>query len=490
MATSQSIQIPCLKNRTYAIIDTETTGTNPAYNQIIEIGIIRVEDGRITKKLKTFIRPASRLPSFITSITGISQEDLIDAPVFEEVALEIRDILEGAIFVAHNARFDYSFVKNEFKRIGISWNVKTLCTVRLSRALFPHYPRHNLDEIIERFGIVCKERHRAYDDALVLYEFFKKLDAAVEGETLAAAIDTILGNHTLPPEADPKLVRALPHKPGVYLFYDEEGTVIYVGKSIDIKSRILSHFSSDHTSTKELRMCEKIVRIECRETSGELSALFLESRLIKELSPFYNRALRKTRSLAIITRQDTKEGYYTIELGYHDEIPEAADSVLAVFRTVRQAKEFMQTVAREHTLCPKILGIENVRDECFQRQLGRCNSACIGIESPEIYNQRFDAAFADRRIKSWPFGGPIIVKEDPEADEGVAYVIDSWRIIRAIRYNQDGIGASETTDALFDFDTYKILLHHLLKKSVRESVIPYRSDVRGSVLDEEFATIT
>ena len=356
MSTSRTIKT--LKGRTYVIVDTETTGTSPNYDQIIEIGIIRIEDGRIVGKYRSLVKPATHIPSMITAITGITAEDLIDAPSFEEVALAVQELLEGAVFVAHNARFDYAFIKNEFKRLGISWSAKTLCTVRLSRMLFPNYPRHNLDEIIERFAIPCPARHRAFDDAMALWHFLEKLDERLSPEAFTGAIDSILGNHTIPSGADAKLVRSLPHKPGVYLFYDEEGSLLYIGKSVDIKSRVLSHFSSDHASTKELRMCEKIARIDYRETSGELSALLLESRLIKELSPVYNRALRKARTLCLITRKDTANGYHSIDIGYHDEVPDEHGSVLAVFRTMRQAKEFVQNAAREHSLCPKLLGIE------------------------------------------------------------------------------------------------------------------------------------
>jgi hypothetical protein len=131
-----------------------------------------------------------------------------------------------------------------------------------------------------------------------------------------------------------------------------------------------------------------------------------------------------------------------------------------------------------------------VRAECFQRQLGRCAGACLGLESPETYNQRFDEAFTERRIKTWPFGGPIVVKEDPEADEGTAYIIDSWRITETIRYNENGIGATDPTEALFDFDTYKILAAHLLKKNVRASLMAYDPRTVTSTGEDELATIS
>jgi len=157
-----------LQGRTLAIVDTETTGTSPNYNQIIEIGILRIEDGVLVDTYKTLIKPARPLPDVITSLTGISNAELDDAPSFDEVALRVRELLTGAVVVAHNARFDYGFIKNEFRRLGIPFNAKTLCTVKLSRALYPKSPHHSLDDLIQRHGFQCESRHRAFDDAKVL----------------------------------------------------------------------------------------------------------------------------------------------------------------------------------------------------------------------------------------------------------------------------------------------------------------------------------
>lgn len=486
----QFLRSPSLRSHTFAIVDTETTGMSPVHDQIIEIGIIRVEDGRIVREFRSLVRPGVRLPGFITSITGIGPEELENAPSFEEVALEVREMLDGAIVVAHNARFDYSFLKNEFRRIGISWNGKTLCTVRLSRALFPRERRHSLDEIVERFDISCAARHRAYDDALALWHFLRAIEDRVEESLIASAIESLLDSRTMPSGVDPALVRALPRSPGVYLMYDAENELLYIGKSVDIRTRVMSHFSSDHRSTKELRMCEKVARIEYRETSGELSALFLESKLIKELEPPYNRALRKTRSLALVTLVAGSYGYRSVDVAYHDEMPDDIGSVLAVFRTVRQAKEFLQEAVREHSLCPNALGLEKVRSECFQSQLGRCNGACAGREEPALYNARFDAAFEERRIKSWPFPGAIVVKEDPEALEGVAYIVDQWCVTGRMQYGEDGAAALDSHYARFDFDTYKILLRHLLKSSVRSSLMPYHQSLFASLDAAQEAVIS
>src|SRR6185437_13578583 len=200
-----------LKGRTFAIVDTETNGTSPNYNQIIEIGILRIEDGVLVDTYKTLIKPARMLPDVITSITGITNADLEYAPSFEEVAIPIKEMLQGATVVAHSARFDYSFLKNEFRRVNTPFNAKTLCTVKLSRTLFPKFAHHALDDIIARHGIACKNRHRAFDDAQVLWDFMQQLNATLQPDIFESAIKKAMGQETLPSGANRSLVQHLPH---------------------------------------------------------------------------------------------------------------------------------------------------------------------------------------------------------------------------------------------------------------------------------------
>ncbi|PIZ64583.1 hypothetical protein CO051_01130 [Candidatus Roizmanbacteria bacterium CG_4_9_14_0_2_um_filter_39_13] len=140
---------------TYSFVDIETTGTSTRHDRIIEIGILRVENDKIVKKYNQLINPETHVSPFITQITGIIPDDLEDAPTFEIVKDEVYELLRDSIFVAHNVRFDHGFLKNEFKRFDMQFSMKQLCTVRLSRTLFPEHRHHNLDAIIERFNITC-----------------------------------------------------------------------------------------------------------------------------------------------------------------------------------------------------------------------------------------------------------------------------------------------------------------------------------------------
>ncbi|MDB5225167.1 MAG: polC [Candidatus Adlerbacteria bacterium] len=451
-----------LKSRTYAIVDTETTGMSPAHGGIIEIGILRVEDGRVVKKYHSLIRPERRISHVIMGITGISNEELENAPTFDQVSEDIREMLDGAVFVAHNARFDYAFIKAEFARIEQPYRAKTLCSVKLSRALYPLQARHNLDEVMAAHGIACANRHRAMDDAQVVWEFLRSAEKGLGTEALRGAIDRALKSNTLPSQLSREVISAIPNRPGVYIFYAADGEVLYVGKSVTLRTRVLSHFSNDHASAKEMRMCQDTADIEYRETSGELGALFLESKLVKELLPTYNRVLRKHKQLALIVSRATAEGYTAADVEYRSEI-EAKDfnNILGVCRTRAQAKAFLRSLAKEKGLCGKLLGLEKGGGACWGRQLEWCAGACTGAETPASYNKRVAAAFARYKIKSWPFKGAIVVRDENDEGEGTAYVVNQWCLVETVEY-AEGEVSSQRHEVVFDLDSYKILSRFLL----------------------------
>src|SRR3569623_1590173 len=416
-----------LAKGTYAIVDTETTGMSAARGQIIEIGILRVENGDVVRTFKTLVIPGRLLAHTIIGITGITDEELEGAPVFEDIAEKVAELLDGAVLVAHNARFDYSFIKAEFARLERKYSAKTLCTVKLSRLIYPEQAYHNLDAVMVAHGLVCGARHRAFEDAEVLWKFFEAVEKSHGEEFLTGAINRALKRHTLPAHISNELIKSIPNTPGVYIFYNAEGDVLYVGKSIKMRSRVLSHFANDIQAGKELRMCQETADIEFRETSGELSALFLESKLVKELSPVYNRMLREVKELAVIMKKFDEAGYATLSVEYTGEIDQQElKSVLAVCRSKAQAKAFLRTLVKEHALCSKLLGLETANAACFGRQLLSCKGACVGEEDPKAYNKRFDKAFARYKIKAWPCGGPVAIKDEAEEGEGTAYVVDNW----------------------------------------------------------------
>lgn len=458
-----------LRDLDLAIVDIETTGATSHYNRIIEIAVLKVKQGRLVDTFSTLVDPERTISPFIEGLTGITNRDLEKAPTFSEVKDRIYELLDGAIFVAHNARFDYSFLKEEFEREKVTYEAKYLCTVRLSRSLFPEQRHHSLDSLIERFGIVCTNRHRAAGDAFVVWNFLQILQAQFSGPELRKALTKLLKTPTLPPLIDESLVKSVPSAPGVYIFYDRAGAPLYVGKSVNMRRRILSHFSGDHDSAREKALCRQVADINTITTSGDLGALLLETYLIKRLSPFYNRRGRNGKRPIVMQRSLTESGYATVRLDYLGSLS-ASDlpDIVGIFKTTKQAKEFLWRLSREHRLCPTILGLEKGREACSYTHLQRCNGACGGLESPLEYNRRFHAAFAGRKLTPWPFAGPILVEERDETGRaGESYLIDQWCLIACFRFDETGNRRLYQSDYAFDYDWYRILIDHLLKSRKR-----------------------
>lgn len=459
-----------LKNKKFAIVDVETTGASPVFDRIIEIGIIRIENGEISSTFNTLINPGTVVSPFIERITGIKTEDLTGAPTFEEVKNKIEELLDGAIFVAHNARFDYGFVKNEIKRTGSSYNSKCLCTVRLSRKLFPEHKKHDLSTLIDRFDFECENRHRAYDDAKVLWDFLLHIQKNGREKELNDAIGILLSENTLPQFLNEKSIKKLPEGPGVYVFYGENEEVLYIGKSKNVRYRVLSHFSNDHTSSKEMHLCQQTTKVLGIETAGELSALLLESEMVKDLSPIYNRQLRKQSQL-VLAKKSSYGKYPSVSLERTSSIdPSDFNKVLGVFRNISQGKTFLRNSIDEYYLCPKILGLEKGKGACFYHQINKCSGACVGKVDVKEYEKNLTQAFKGRKIRGWPFKGPILIEERKNDLTKQSFVLDNWCLLHAVKVTPETIEPRSYTPK-FDYDSYKIfrrfIKNPLNKKYIR-----------------------
>lgn len=449
-----------------AFVDTETTGLSVTRDRIIEIGIVRVENGKVVSKYQTLLNPGFIFPDVITSITGITPVSLENAPTFRQVKDDILEMLKDCIFVAHNVRFDYAFLKNEFKREELTFTTKHFCTARLSRSLFPKERHHNLDSIIERFDIQCKNRHRAFDDAYVLWEFYKKIQKSVSEELLDTFIQKALKRASSPMHLPEGTIENLPELPGVYVFYGDNGTPLYVGKSVNIKERVMSHFSQDYTAAKEMHITQQIKSIETHVTSGELGALLKEAAMVKKLQPLYNRKLRISRKMVLMKKRIDNIGYTHIYLEDAGEIdPQALEDIVGVFRSKRQAKEFLIQKCKEHMLCEKLLGLESGKSACFGYRLDTCKGACIQEEHVLKYNIRVIEAFSTNSIKKWPFSSAIAIAEKDTLEKTAEYfVIDKWCLLGSFTEQDGNSLTGKDFTYTFDLDTYKILLSFLAKK--------------------------
>lgn len=455
-------------------VDIETNGLNHVRGKVIEVAAIRVEQGSIVRKFTSLVDPETELPQFITRLTGITSQDLRGAPTFLQIADELHELLQGAVFVAHNVRFDYSFLKQEFKRSGHKFLPKQLCTVKLSKALYPAERSHKLESLIRRHGFTFEARHRAYDDAAVLWQFIQKVQQTFGSETVEAAIAKQIRKPSLPKALNPNLVQSLPETPGVYIFQDEASRPLYVGKSINIKKRVLSHFGHDHDDSKEFKISQAIHHIETHETGGELEGLLLESQLVKELQPIYNRQLRRMSKLILARSKTDENGYVRVVLEEASSInPDGTDTVLSVYATRGKARSSLEDILRLYDLCPKLMGFEKGAGSCFLYQLKKCRGACIGEEPTAAYNERLAIAFERRKIQHWPYKSPVLMAEKvPGLEQVSALVVDQWCVIGRLKQEPYCEAEFIQSDKVFDLDTYKILQAFMSKKLPRLSIQP------------------
>jgi DNA polymerase III subunit epsilon len=285
-----------------AFVDLETTGATATADRITEIGIVEVDDAGV-REWTQLVNPEAPIPGFIQSMTGITDDMVRDAPTFDELAGEVLDRLKGRLFIAHNARFDYGFLKNEFRRVGHDFRATVLCTVKLSRRLFPEHRRHGLDALIERHGLHAEGRHRALADAQLIHQFWQMLRQSQPEDRMADLIKELTARPSLPAYLDPGIVDELPESPGVYLFYGENALPLYVGKAKDIRKRVLSHFAGDHASAKEMSLAQQVRRIDWIVTGGEVGAQIKQALLIKQWQPARNRQLRGDSELCAIAME-------------------------------------------------------------------------------------------------------------------------------------------------------------------------------------------
>jgi DNA polymerase-3 subunit epsilon len=374
----------------YAIVDIETTGSYAAGNGIIEIAV-RVFDGtQVIEQFETLINPGQRIPRYIQAFTGITNEMVEDAPYFEEVAEKLFTILQGNIFVAHNVNFDYSFVKNHLQLYGYTLNTKKLCTVRLSRQIFPGYPSYSLGNLCHSIGIQLENRHRAGGDADATVTLFRLLLQHDKKEVINTSLKRNSKEQTLPPNVPKAHFDALPSSPGVYYFHDSKGVVVYVGKAKDIRKRVSSHFSNNSDSKQKQNFVRHIHAISFQPTATELMACILESTEIKRLWPAFNNAQKKPEEVFGIFMYEDQAGYMRLAI----EKKRKHANPIYTFHYKVDGHGVIRKLMQEFELCPKLCFMQTDNDPCQGVVDDHCKGACEKTETPQVYNQRVLQAIA------------------------------------------------------------------------------------------------
>jgi DNA polymerase III subunit epsilon len=376
-----------LAQKVYAIIDIETTGGQASRDKITEIAIMLHDGQKILDTFETLINPERSIPYHITQVTGITDNMVADAPKFYEVAKQIVKMTEGAIFVAHNVRFDYTFIQEEFKRLGFTYVRKQLCTVRLSRTAFPGLRSYALGNLITHFRIKVTDRHRAMADVVATAQIFEKILAKEENvEQADAFINKGLKENQLPNGITLEKLHQLPETCGVYYFHDQEGNVIYVGKSINIQKRIFEHFNDKTAKGDKLQ--QYVFDITYEETGSELVALLLEDSEIKKIKPVINKAQRKTYfPYGAYSFMDEK-GYIRFHATKNIATIRKKHVILYEFEKLLEAKSYLKNLAKRFDLCEKLMEAQNTEGPCFNYQIGMCQGACCSKEEASTYNLR------------------------------------------------------------------------------------------------------
>lgn len=421
----------------FAIIDIETCGGKYEYKRgrITEICIALHDGLQVTEKWTTLINPECHISPYFVSLSGITNEMVAAAPKFHEVAKKIIELTEGRIFVAHNVGFDYGFIKDEFNSLGYKYRRETLCTVRLSRKLIPGKVSYSLGNLCSSLGIEIENRHRAEGDVDGTVQLFNKLlelkalnpqykNKGVE-ELMTRRIDKI----------KEYILKKLPEECGVYLFKNKDDEIIYIGKSVNMYNRALSHFNSQlHKSKKMLNELYNVDYILC---GSELVSLLLESELIKTHKPKFNRARKADAFTHCIDYFVDDAGIINFKLVNYEE----AERALRSFVTYSSAREQLDTWIDEFELCLTYCGLTSEGAVCFNHQIKKCNGICAEQEDLATYNQR-----AQKILENiiYPNNSFLLIDKGRKQGEVALILIDDGRYA--------GFGYMHTEDSIYNLD--------------------------------------
>lgn len=444
----------------YCIVDIETTGNGIKGNKITEIAIFKYDGSKIIDEYTSLVNPQCEIPFFITGLTGIDNQTVKDAPTIDQIAKEIIEFTKDSIFVAHSVNFDYNVIKNELKNLGLEYVRKKLCTVRLSRKLIPGYHSYSLGKLCSALNIPLKDRHRARGDAhatTLLFDKLLKTDGAEE--VFKKFLNARSQEATLPPGLPKEVFDNLPLKPGVYYFKDRLGKIIYVGKAINIKKRVLSHFYDK--ASKEVKMCQITVAIDFELAGSNLLALLMESDAIKQHYPEFNRAQKKNvQQYAIFAYEDRKG---ITHLAYNKL--KAVPVPLMLFYSISDCRTYLETLCKTFELCPKYCHLQENVLQCSHYTIV-CNGVCRGNETVANYNKSVEKAISHMKSRDENF---VFTEKGRSLDEQAFIYIENGK------YAGYGFISNENTFMSFTdlepylvpqkntFETQRIVQSYLLK---------------------------
>jgi DNA polymerase-3 subunit epsilon len=383
----------------YAIVDIETTGSHAHQNGITEIAIVLHNGEQVEGRYETLINPGYRIPSYVSQLTGITNEMTATAPPFEEVANKIYNLLQNRIFIAHNVNFDYSFIKHHLRVAGYEWMPKKLCTLKLSRKAFPDKHKYGLGHICRALDISVSNRHRAGGDANATAILFEKILATGGEKLIREFLKKENREQILPPNLPAEQVKALPYTPGVYYFHNAQGQVIYVGKAKILKQRVVSHFTGLNTGKKRQEFLRNIYSVSFKECPTEFIACIFESVEIKRLWPVYNVSQKRPDQMFGIYTFEDARGYRRLAIDKKRKYFEP----VASFNLLTDAYRTLWKLVREHELHPSLCFLDKtpITDDRYPERDEynlRVDEALVAVQSelgtyaifePAVYSNKF-----------------------------------------------------------------------------------------------------
>ena len=457
---------PNITTEPLIFVDLETTGANFANDRIIEIGFVEV-DAQGSREWSSLVNPGTLVSEFITGLTGIDSAMVSSAPHFEQLAPLVLEKLRGRLFIAHNARFDYTFLKREFKRLGIEFRAPNLCTVKLSRKLFPEHHRHSLDALLARYSITVGDRHRALADAQVLWDLWQRWHELLPAETIRNAIEAIVGRPDLPAQLDPALIDDLPEAPGAYAMYGEDGNVLLIKRSTNIRQQVFAHFAP---GKRETALVRDTWRIEWHEAAGELGARLREL----EFSAPTRKPLDDLCSWQLIRHG---EGDFRPQLVNAQDVDfSSANDLFGLYMNRREAIHALRKLAEAHRLCLSRIGLGTGKpgEACIGFKQKTCRGVCVGREAVALHSVRLMTALAKFKLSDWPFAGPVALIERDEFGMREDYhLISCWRHLGTVHDEAALHDLLEMrSECRFDPDIYRIINKFLKAGKVRVQALP------------------
>ena len=379
------------------VTDTETTGVHAHVNRVIEIGAVKVRSEGENKWFDQLIDPQIAIPGRITRITGITSSMVFGQPTAEVVMPSYQEFLGNGVFVAHNIRFDYSFLNAEFERVGLpEMQNLGLCTLRLARRLLPGLRSKSLGNLAKFYRISAAGQHRARKDVEITLEVLERLAQIASEEHSVSTLGELLelqsrtyskvkpaAKHVLKVRAD--VLPKVPGVPGVYHMVDGKGRILYVGKAKNLKQRVSSYFRAIEAHPPRLRqLIAKMRNVSWRETSTELHALIEESREIKELDPPFNRAQKKYVHRPYL-RLDSNEPFprLTTQVFVRDD----GSEYFGPLRNRSQAWAITEIVERYFPIRNCSSAEFAKKHKCVRADIGRCGAPCDGSQGEEAYGE-------------------------------------------------------------------------------------------------------